>query len=104
MKEEITVTIQAVYQCPAEASLTAQTDMIHHDLIRLLDTDSTTDVAMCGVTIQHAQSEAMSYGNTPPRNIPAHQTDQMDKLHRHKIYAAVPQVGFEPIVLKNSKI
>ena len=46
MQEEITATVQLIYSCPAEKSLTAQSDMIHDDVIRLLDADSESDVAL----------------------------------------------------------
>ena len=46
MQEEITVTVQLIYSCPAEQSLTAQSAMIHDDVIRLLDADSESDVAL----------------------------------------------------------
>ena len=92
MNEEIKATIQAIYQCPAEVSLTAQSDMIHDDLTRLIDQNGTRNVAMCGVTIQHVQSEAMSYGNTTPRDIPAHQIDQTDRLLRD-VYPDAGSIG-----------
>ncbi|KJZ17912.1 hypothetical protein [Loktanella sp. S4079] len=80
MREEITATVQMIYDCPAEASLSAQSDMIHDDIVRLLDADSNNDVQMSGITIQHVQSEAMTYGNTEPRPNLVWQCDQMKDL------------------------
>jgi hypothetical protein len=68
MQEEITATVQLIYSCPAEPSLPAQSDMIHDDLVRLLDADNATGVALVGLTIQHLQSEAMTYGHVEPRD------------------------------------
>ena len=80
MQEEITATVQLIYSCPAEQSLTAQSAMIHDDVVRLLDADSANDVALSGFTIQHVQSEAMTYGNTEPRNACARQADRVQAL------------------------
>ena len=80
MHEEITATVQLIYSCPAEKSLSAQSDLIHDDVARLLDADSTTDVALQGLTIQHVQSEAMTYGNVEPRSDTRWQCDLMNEL------------------------
>lgn len=89
MQEEITATVQLIYSCPAEQSLTAQSNMIHDDVIRLLDADSTHDVALSGFTIQHVQSEAMTYGNTEPRNGCDRQADRIQDL----LEEAYPDAG-----------
>ena len=80
MQEEITATLQLIYSCPAEKSLSAQSDLIHDDVARLLDADSTTDVALQGLTIQHVKSEAMTYGNVEQRSDTRWQCDQMNEL------------------------
>ena len=80
MREEVTATVQLIYDCPAEASLSAQSDMIHDDIVRLLDADSTTVVQLSGLTIQHVQSEAMTYGNAEPRPDTHWQCEQMKDL------------------------
>ena len=77
MQEEITVTAQLIYSCAAEDSLPAQGANIHSDLIDLLDADSTTRVACCGVTIQHLSSEAMTYGNAEARQLAVRQSDRI---------------------------
>ena len=66
MREEVIASVQLIYDRPAEASLSAQSDMIHEDIVRLLDADSTTVVQLRGLTIQHVQSEAITHGNTEP--------------------------------------
>ena len=80
MQEEITATVQLIYICPADKSLTAQSDMIHDDVVRLLDADSNSGVVLSGLTIQHVQSEAMTYGNTEPRNACDRQADRAQAL------------------------
>ncbi|WP_108816699.1 hypothetical protein [Loktanella sp. Alg231-35] len=80
MQGEITATVQLIYSCPAESSLSAQSDLIQDDVARLMDADSTTDVALQGLTIQHVQSEAMTYGNVEPRSDTDWQCDRMKDL------------------------
>ena len=80
MQEEITATVQLIYSCPAEPSLPAQSDMIHDDLVRLLDADNATGVALVGLTIQHLQSEAMTYGHVEPREGLYSQRDRVADL------------------------
>ena len=77
MREEIAVTAQLIYDCPMDAALTEQSDMIHADLTRLLDADSTTGVACCGVTIQHIAPEAETYGTTEARQLAERQSDRI---------------------------
>lgn len=77
MREEITVTAQLIYDCPLDAALTEQSDMIEDDLKRLLDADSTTGVACCGVTIAHVAPEAETYGNTEARQLAERQSDRI---------------------------
>jgi len=77
MKEEVIATAQLAYQCPADAALSAQQDMIHDDLCRLLDADSTTGVACVTVTVAHVAPEAETYGNVEPSNVPSIQSDKM---------------------------
>ncbi len=75
--EEITATVQLIYNCPMEASLAAQSDMIHGDLSRLLDHDSTIEAQCCGFTITHVAPEAETYGNIESGNVPQIQADRM---------------------------
>ncbi len=56
MREDVTATVQLIYDCPADASLSAQSDMIHDDVVRLLGADSNNTVQLRGLTIQHVQS------------------------------------------------
>ncbi len=80
MREDVTATVQLIYDCPADASLSAQSDMIHDDIVRLLDADSNNTVQLSGLTIQHVQSQAMTYGITEPRPDTRWQCDQMNDL------------------------
>lgn len=80
MQEEITATVQLIYSCPAEQSLTAQSAMIQDDIARLMDSDRTTGVALARLTIQHVQPEAMTYGNTEPRDACDRQADRAQAL------------------------
>ncbi|MCT4557240.1 MAG: hypothetical protein N4A61_04180, partial [Pelagimonas sp.] len=77
MREEITITAQMIYDCPAEASLQEQGRAIHDDLVRLLDADSTTGVACSGVSIQHLSPEALTYGNAQARQLAERQSDRI---------------------------
>lgn len=77
MREEITITAQMVYDCPAEDSRQDQGQAIHSDLLRLLDADSTTGVSCCGVTIQHLSPEALTYGNAEARQLAERQSDRI---------------------------
>ncbi len=77
MREEITITAQMVYDCPAKDSRQDQGQAIHNDLLRLLDADSTTGVACCGVTIQHLSPEALTYGNAEARQLAERQSDRI---------------------------
>ncbi|UUV08715.1 hypothetical protein [Ruegeria sp. YS9] len=77
MQEEITVTVQLVYSCSADNSLTSQGHSIHDDLLRLLDADSTTGVECCGFTIQHLSPEALTYGNAEARQGAVRQSDRI---------------------------
>jgi len=77
MQEEVTATIQAVFRRPADAALTEQGSMIHADLCRLLDADSTTGVECITVTIAHLAPEAETYGNTEARHTAERQSDGM---------------------------
>ena len=77
MREEVTATIQAVFSCPADAALTEQGSMIHADLCRLLDADSTTGVECVTVTVAHLAPEAETYGNTEARQTAERQSDRM---------------------------
>lgn len=52
VRENVAVTAQFFYDCPADVSFDEQSDLIHNDLVRLLDADSTTGVACCGATVQ----------------------------------------------------
>lgn len=76
-REEITVTVQAIYDCSAADSQSAQAQAIHTDLLRLLDADSTTGVACCGVTVQHLAPEAETYGNVEARQTAERLSDRM---------------------------
>ena len=80
MREEVIASVQLIYDRPAEASLSAQSDMIHEDIVRLLDADSTTVVQLRGLTIQHVQSEAITHGNTEPSSETRWHCDQMKEL------------------------
>lgn len=51
-RENVAVTAQFFYDCPASVSRDEQSELVHNDLIRLLDADSTTGVACCGATVQ----------------------------------------------------
>ena len=77
MDEEIVVTAQLIYSCPAELALSEQSDMIHADLCRLLDADETIGVSCSGLTIAHASAEAETYGNFESDNVPLIQSDRM---------------------------
>jgi len=80
MREEVIATVQLIYDCPAEASLSAQSDLIHNDVARLLDADSGNPVKLQGLTVQHVQSEAMTYGNPQARPDTEWQSEQMKEL------------------------
>ncbi len=80
MQEEVTATVQLIYSCPADKSLSAQSDLIHEDVARLLGADNGNPVQLQGLTVQHVQSEAMIYGNTEPRSDTHWQCEQMKEL------------------------
>ncbi len=80
MQEEVTATVQLIYSCPADRSLSAQSDLIDEDVARLLSADSGNAVQLQGLTVQHVQSEAMTYENTEPRSDTHWQCEQMKEL------------------------
>ncbi|WP_299749630.1 hypothetical protein [uncultured Tateyamaria sp.] len=80
MQEEVTAKVQLIYSCRADKSRSAQSDMIHEDIVRLLDADSTTVVQLSGLTIQHVQSEAITHENMEPRSETRWQCHQMKEL------------------------
>lgn len=59
--ENVAVTAQFLYNCPREDDIQTHSDMIHDDLCRLLDADSTTGVACQAVTIQRVVSDTAIY-------------------------------------------
>lgn len=76
-QEEITVTVKLTFSCPIEASQSEQSDMIHTDLTRLLDYDSTSGAECSGFIIKHVAPEAETYGNVEPSNVPAIQAERI---------------------------
>lgn len=77
IREEVTAIVQLVYDCSAGDALKKQRDSIHDDVVRLLDADSSNDVACCGVTIQHVSSEAATYGNLEARTLAERQSERI---------------------------
>ena len=80
MHEEITATVQLIYSCPAAQSLSAQTDLIHTDITRLMDAHGSAGVQLVGLTVQHAQSEVMTYGEPEPRAAQQGAHEEMKEL------------------------
>ncbi|MFG5379652.1 hypothetical protein [Yoonia sp. R2-816] len=80
MQEEVTATVQLIYSCPTDKSLSGQSNLIHEDVARLLGADSGNPVQLQGLTVQHVQSEAVTYGNTEPRSDTHWQCEQMKEL------------------------
>ena len=60
-RENVAVTAQFFYNCPSNESIEGQKDMVHHDLLRLLDADSTTGVACSCVSVQSLSSDKAQY-------------------------------------------
>ncbi|MFV1630775.1 hypothetical protein [Phaeobacter sp. JH20_18] len=83
-REEVIATVQLAYQCSAADDLHDQGQMIHADLTRLLDADSTTGVECVAVTVQHLAPEAETYGNVEPSNVTSIQAENIgDTLAEH---------------------
>ena len=96
--EEIVVTAQLTYSCPAEARLSEQSDNIHADLCRLLEADETTGVSCTAVTIAHLSAEAETYGNVFSDNVPLIQADRMEEA----LKTLFPDAGCDGERLRNA--
>lgn len=91
-REEIIATVQLAYDCSATDKLDEQGRMIHSDLCRLLDADSTTGVSCVALSIAHLSPETETYGNIEPSNVPNIQAERMgDTLSDH--YGDIDSVG-----------
>lgn len=60
-RENVGVTAQFFYDCPTSEGIEGQKDMVHGDLTRLLDADSTTGVACSAVSVQSLTSDEGEY-------------------------------------------
>lgn len=60
-RETVAVTAQFFYDCPTSEGVEGQKDMVHGDLMRLLDADSTTRVACSAVSVQSLSSDKAEY-------------------------------------------